>query len=225
MTAHINHPHPSLHHPPGQSHKAHPPQHPKKKHPKHHKKTRPDYKNLFDTCVINPKKLGAIDAIATKIIHNRHRYEQLVQSVEGNIPGWFVGLVHNLEAGFSFDRHLHNGDPLTARTVHVPAGRPVHGNPPFTWEESAQDALRHDGLTSVTDWSVANAHFKLEGFNGYGYWSHGINSPYLWSCSNHYTKGKFVKDGVYDPNAVSHQAGSAVVLKRLVDRGAVVVNG
>src|SRR5262245_49389482 len=105
MTTHMKHPHPHPHphHPLKTTHKARPPQHPKKKHPKHPKKShRPDYKNLFDTCVINAKKLGAVDAIATQIIHNRQRYEQLVQSVAGTIPWWFVGLVHNLEAGFSF---------------------------------------------------------------------------------------------------------------------------
>jgi len=47
----------------------------------------------------------------------------------------------------------------------------------------------------------------------------------LWSFSNHYTKGKYVKDGVFDPNAVSQQVGSALVLKRLVERGAAVLTG
>src|SRR5262245_19318306 len=215
MAPHITH-HQRSH----KSHKAHQPQHPKKAHSNHHKKVRPDYKNLFDTCVINPKKVGKVDHIATRIIHNRQRYEKLVQSVAGTIPWWFVGLVHHLEAGLSFDLHLHNGDPLTARTVQVPAGRPVDGNPPFTWEESGQDALRYEGLTAVTDWSLDNTLYKLEGYNGYGYWSQGVNSPYLWGFSNHYTKGKYVKDHVFDKNAVSHQAGSAVVLKRLIDRGA-----
>jgi lysozyme family protein len=213
------------------SHKAHHPAHHKKRL---HKHARPDYQKLFDTCVIDPKRVRAIDRDATKIIHNMDRYKKLVQSVEGSIPWWFVGLAHKMEADSSFKHHLHNGDPLTARTVQVPAGRPIanpQANPsqapgpgnPYTWEESAQDALRYQGLTKVTDWSLANALYRLEGYNGYGYLYHGINSPYLWSFSNHYTKGHFVKDRVFDPNAVSHQAGSAVVLKRLVERGAVVL--
>jgi len=204
------------------SHKAHHPDHHKKKL---HRHARPDYKKLFDTCVIDPKKVGVIDLDVTKTIHNMDRYKKLVLSVEGNIPWWFVGLVHKMEASFSFNHHLHNGDPLTARTVQVPAGRPVHGTPPFTWEESAQDAARYQGLTKVTDWSLVNALYRLEGYNGYGYLYHGINSPYLWSFSNHYTKGKYVKDGVFDPNAVSQQVGSALVLKRLVERGAAVLTG
>jgi lysozyme family protein len=205
------------------SRKAHHPQHHKNNQHQHTKKARPDYQKLFDTCVVDAKKAGTIDQIATKILHNKDRYVKLVQSVEGTIPWWFVGLVHYLEAGLSFARHLHNGDPLTARTVQVPAGRPVHGKPPFTWEESAQDAVRLQGLTKVTDWSLPNALYLLEGYNGYGYLHHGINSPYLWGFSNHYTKGKYVRDGVFDPNAVSQQAGAAVLLKRLVERNAVVL--
>jgi lysozyme family protein len=204
--------------------KAHQQHHKNKQH-KNKKPPLPDYKKLFDTCKIDHDKLGKIDHTGTTIIHNMDRYKKLVQSVEGNIPWWFIGLVHKMEAGFSFERHLHNGDPLTAPTVQVPQGRPLYGPAPFTWEESAQDAVRHQGLTKVTDWSLANALCLLEGYNGPGYRNHGINSPYLWSFSNHYTKGKYVKDGVFDANAVSQQVGSALVLKRLVERGAVVLAG
>ena len=100
------------------SRKAH---HPHHKQKQLHKHARPDYQKLFDTCVIDPKKVGVVDVDATKIIHNSERYKKLVQSVQGQIPWWFVGLVHKMEANLSFARHLHNGDPLTARTVQVPA--------------------------------------------------------------------------------------------------------
>jgi lysozyme family protein len=67
----------------------------------------------------------------------------------------------------NFNRHLHNGDPLTSRTVHVPAGRPKSGTPPFTWEQSAVDALAYDGLTQVTDWSIEHVAYVFENFNGW----------------------------------------------------------
>ena len=60
--------------------------------------------------------------------------------------------------------------------------------------------------------------FKMEQFNGFGYRVKGINSPYLWSFSNHYTKGKFTRDGFFDPNAVSKQIGAAVLLRRMSER-------
>ena len=128
-----------------------------------------------------------------------------------------VGIIHSLEAGGDFTRHLHNGDPLTARTTHVPAGRPKTGKPPFTWEQSAIDALRGQGLAAWKDWSVPGTLFQLEGYNGFGYRDHhpDVPSPYLWSCSNHYTRGKYVADGRFSPTAVSQQVGAALLLKQL----------
>jgi lysozyme family protein len=61
--------------------------------------------------------------------------------------------------------------------------------------------------------------YVLEGYNGFGYRSKGIRSPYLWSFSNLYEKGKYVADHQFDPNAVSKQVGSAVLLKLLSEGG------
>ena len=36
------------------------------------------------------------------------------------------------------------------------------GKPPFTWEQSAIDALQFDGLTTVTTWTLPIILFKLE---------------------------------------------------------------
>lgn len=176
-----------------------------------------EYQRLFDTCVVNPDKLSEINSIVKKILDNKTRYEKVGNKL--NIPWYFIGITHSLEGGSNFKTHLHNGDPLTARTVQVPSGRPKTGNPPFEWEFSAEDALILEGLDKWTVWSVPGILFKLEGYNGYGYHkaSININSPYLWSFSNHYTKGKFIKDGEYSPTAVSKQCGAAILLRRLTE--------
>jgi len=57
-----------------------------------------------------------------------------------------------MECGFDFAGHLHNGDPLTDRTTHVPANRPINGTPLFSWQESAVDALTLEGFKQETDW-------------------------------------------------------------------------
>jgi lysozyme family protein len=133
------------------------------------------------------------------------------------IPWWFVAGIHMLESSFNFTRHLHNGDSLKARTFRVPAGRPVAGNPPFTWEESARDALTGERLNDQADWSLARALYRWEAYNGFGYRRRSVPTPYLWSFSNVYTKGKFVGDGVFSANAKSQQVGAAVFLKGLLD--------
>jgi lysozyme family protein len=141
-----------------------------------------------------------------------------------SVPWYFIACVHYMECNFSFKHHLHNGDPLTGYTVHVPANRPKVGHaPPFTFEESAVDAIKLMKYDQVTNWSLSFILLKLEGYNGFGYNRKGIHTPYLWSYSNHYTKGKYVKDGVYDADAVSSQLGAAVILKRMEQRALISI--
>ena len=172
-----------------------------------------EYQRLFDTCVIKLDKLPEIKPIVNKILNGKSRYEALANKV--GIPWYFIGITHSLEAGCDFNKHLHNGDPLTTETIRVPKNRPRTGTPPYTWDFSAEDALTD--LAGWNNWTVPGMLFKLEGYNGYGYHSRGINSPYLWSFSNHYTKGKFIADKVYSSTAVSKQCGAAILLRRLTE--------
>ena len=82
------------------------------------------------------------------------------------------------------------------------------------------------GLNKWTDWSVPGLLYKLEGYNGFGYRNKHpeVLSPYLWSFSNHYSKGKFVADGTWSPVAVSKQCGAAVLLRRMSETGAITFN-
>ena len=174
------------------------------------------YELLYESCLCRPARKATVNGLAKKIRANRQRYQKVGRAV--GVPWYVVGIIHSLEAGDDFTRHLHNGDPLTSRTVHVPAGRPVRGKPPFTWEQSAIDALRGRGLGAWKDWSVTGTLYQLEGYNGFGYRDHHptVPSPYLWSFSNHYTRGKYVADGRFSPTAVSQQVGAALLLKQLV---------
>lgn len=180
---------------------------------------RKKYEDLFNTCNINLGKAGAVENIISKITPNKSRYETVGNRL--GIPWYFIAVIHNMESGLSFKRHLHNGDPLTARTVHVPKGRPVKGSPPFTWEASAEDSLQYQKLDKWTDWSLPGVLYKIEEYNGWGYRSKHphVLSPYLWSFSNHYTKGKYVADGTWSETAVSQQCGAAVLLRRMAEKG------
>lgn len=181
-----------------------------------------EYKDLFASCEVRPEKVAQVGKVKDKIVKNRARYSE-VEGITG-VPWFVIGVIHNLEGSLSFKIHLHNGDPLTARTVSVPRGRPVAGAPPFRWEDSAVDALQFDNMTGLKNWTLAATLFKLEGFNGFGYRTNHpeVLTPYLWSFSNHYTKGKFVGDHKFDPNVVSAQCGAATILQVLVKDGTVV---
>ncbi|MBS1730718.1 MAG: hypothetical protein JSS67_08055 [Bacteroidetes bacterium] len=174
-----------------------------------------EYQRLFDTCIIHPEKYDEVNAIIKTITTHNNRYQKVAAVV--NVPWFFIGILHAMESGNDFKTHLYNGDSLKARTVNVPAGRPKTGNPPFEWEYSAIDSLEYDGLDVWYDWSIPGILYKMEGYNGFGYRSKGINSPYLWSYSNHYTRGKFLSDGKYSSTAVSKQCGGAVLLRRMVE--------
>lgn len=180
-----------------------------------------EYKQLFDGCVIQSEKFPAIDKIIRTILDAKPRYETIEANT--NVPWFFIGIIHCLEANINFEKHLHNGDPLTARTKQVPMNRPKTGNPPFMWEASATDALQLKSLDKWEDWSIPGMLFQFERYNGFGYRPRGINSPYLWSFSNHYVKGKFVKDGIFNENAVSKQCGAAVLLRRMSEKQVAVM--
>jgi lysozyme family protein len=180
---------------------------------------RAEYQNLFDTCEVNADRQNEVAGLAASITQHRSRYEAVGTPLA--IPWFFIGVIHNMESSQRFDRHLHNGDPLTARTVHVPPGRPKSGDPPFTWELSATDALILEGLDKVTDWRLPALLYQIEKYNGFGYRTRhpDVLSPYLWSGSQHYTRGKFVADGTFDPDAVSKQSGAGVILQHMVNQG------
>jgi len=180
---------------------------------------RSEYQALFDTCQIRPAKAQEVETAVGSLIANKARYAAVGDPL--GIPWTVVAVIHNMECSQNFSKHLHNGDPLTARTVHVPAGRPKSGTPPFTWEESATDALIYDGLAAWTDWSIPGILYCLERYNGWGYRRHHpeVKSPYLWSGSNHYTSGKYVADGTWSDNAVSKQIGAATLLRRMAEKG------
>jgi lysozyme family protein len=180
---------------------------------------RTEYQDLFDTCMIRPEKSAVVDQIATKIVQKQTRYAAVGDPL--GIPWYFVGIIHNMEASLNFNTHLHNGDPLTKRTTNVPAGRPTTGSPPFTWEFSASDALNR--LKTWTDWAIPGILYMMEAYNGFGYRIHhpAVLSPYLWSFTTHYVKGKYVSDGTWSPAAVSQQCGAAALLRRMSESGVI----
>ena len=109
------------------------------------------------------------------------------------------------------------GATKTALGLFAPAGRPLAGTPPFTWCQSARDALMQKGYHQIDDWSVAHMLYLLERYNGMGYRRRGVPTPYLWSFSNVYEKGKFVADGRFDAEAVSRQCGAVPMLKAVLN--------
>jgi lysozyme family protein len=185
-----------------------------------------EYLDHWTNYTINSTFVSALKHCADEIEKHRTIYEEV--SKETGVPWYVIAVIHSMEASFNFGKHLHNGNPLTARTVDVPKGRPKKGTPPFTWQESAIDALSYDGATSIETWNIPIMFWFLEGFNGWGYrtgegrnTTPNFRSPYIYSGTTYYEKGKYVKDGSsgFDPNFVSKQVGCMAQLKELENRG------
>jgi lysozyme family protein len=182
-----------------------------------------EYEDLWASVSIRQDRKSDIQAIVDRIILRQGKYAAVERDT--GVPWKIVAAIHALESSLSFSGHLHNGDPLTSKTIHVPSGRPLSGEPPFTWEQSAIDALRMKITNEISTFSIPESLWYLERYNGFGYRGGGRNttppmrSPYLWSFTNHYSKGKYVKDGVFDPNAISRQAGAAAILFALHNEG------
>lgn len=138
----------------------------------------------------------------------RSRYQAV--SVRSGVPWAVVAVIHERECSQDWAGSLAQGDPWRQVSVHVPAGR----GPFSSWEEAAVDALVHCAPYAArnTDWSIGGTLTKLEEYNGLGYAARHQPSPYIWSGTDQYKSGKYVRDGVYDPNAVDNQPGCAGLL-------------
>ena len=180
---------------------------------------RAEYERLYASAAIRPERVAEVARVVRKIVSAWLRYESVAFAV--GCPAHLVALIHSMECGLDFSRHLHNGDPLNARTVRVPAGRPVSGSPPYPWEESATDALTMHHVDVWHDWSIPGLCYVLEGYNGWGYrrYHAEVPSPYLWSGTSVYTAGKYVADGTWSSTAVSKQCGAMALLRGLADCG------
>jgi lysozyme family protein len=130
------------------------------------------------------------------------------------VPWAFIAVAHERECSQDWAGSLAQGDPWNKISIHVPAGR----GPFKSWEEAAVDALVNCAphAASNKDWSVGGTLTMLEQYNGLGYASRGVPSPYVWAGTDQYRSGKFVRDGVYDPSAVDGQLGCAGLLMAMM---------
>ncbi len=150
--------------------------------------------------------------VAKRLVASKQRY--LTVSKKTGIPWPFIAVTHQRESSQDWGASLAQGDPWNQESTHVPKGR----GPFKSWEDAAYDALvncsPHASLNK--DWSIGGLLTKLEEYNGLGYVNHGLPSPYIWSGTDQYKSGKYIADGVFDPNAVDKQLGCAGLIMAMM---------
>lgn len=152
-----------------------------------------------------------LDEVVSIIEKNKIRYIKVQEKTK--VPWEVVASIHYLEGGLDFTRILHNGERLPViKTKLVPKGR----GPFYNWEEAAVDALLM--TKRPVYWTIANTLDYIERYNGLGYRKYhpDVPSPYLWSGTQFYKKGKYASDGKFDKNLVSKQIGAVPIIKALL---------
>jgi lysozyme family protein len=146
-------------------------------------------------------------------------YKPRLQAMERktNVPWFVIAVIRQRECGMdaAWACNIANGQRWDKVTTIVPKGR----GPFKSWEQAAEDALRncHPYAAKWTDWSVGGMLTLLEQYNGLGYANRGRPSPYIWSGTDQYVKGKYIRDGVYDPEAIDKQLGCAGLIKAMME--------
>lgn len=154
------------------------------------------------------------DAVGKRLVAPDAKQHYTNVSAKTGVPWAFIAVTHERECSQDWHGSLAQGDPWNRISVHVPAGR----GPFPSWEAAAVDALincaPHAGQNK--DWSIGSALLMLETYNGLGYAARGIASPYIWSGTDQYHGGKYVRDGIFDPRAFDQQLGCAGLLRAMM---------
>lgn len=163
--------------------------------------------------VVNPNLVGMFKTIAQHLVAPSAQVRYKTVSKETSVPWAVIAVVHEREASQSWAANLAQGDRWDHVSTHVPR----HEGPFSSWEEAAIHALTIDApyLAHWGDWRIGGALVGLKAYNGFGYDSHGIPSPYLWAGTDRYKRGKYTSDGHLDLNAVDHQPGCVGLLKAM----------
>jgi len=159
------------------------------------------------------KLLRSLYPAAKRLVAAKLRYQSVARRT--GVPWPIIAVIHERESSQSWSRSLAQGDPWDRLSVHVPAGR----GPFASWEDAAVDALVNCAPHAARwrDWSIGGALTLLEQYNGLGYARRGVPSPYVWAGTDQYRAGKYVRDGVYDPQAIDRQPGCAGLLKAMME--------
>jgi lysozyme family protein len=173
---------------------------------------RAGYRDLWSRMKV--VKTAEATSQAKRVIANKARYRAI--EARTGVPWFVVGCLHMRESNGNFGTYLGNGQPLNRRTTIVPKGR----GPFSSFEDGAYDALvTVEHLDEITEWGPEHVAYAMEKFNGFGYRhpSRNIPSPYLWGGTSVQQRGKFVRDGVYDPAVMDSQLGGMAVLKQIME--------
>ena len=180
----------------------------------------PDQAARWKSAKLRPEWFNTADKIVSAWLRDKAIYQKLEAARANGVPAQFIIGFHERESSRDFKAHLHEGSPLNRRTRFVPTNRPSVWLPPSDWYSSALDALYDYEHLDRRDWKHTQSALQAaESYNGLGYQSKGRVSPYLWSGTNLFERGKYTGDGKFDPMARDQQIGVAAIMLGFQRRG------
>jgi lysozyme family protein len=182
----------------------------------------PEYAHLLATAKITRTRpvMEGVDRIM------RVLPSYLNTAAETDVPATWIGPTDCREDDCDPRCGIGQGDPWSRVSVNVP-----RGEGPFSSKAAADRFYLHydriDVLQGVMAWDLVYAAWCWERWNGFGPRAHGRLSGYPWSCTDVYDPpryggrgngGKYVRDGVWDPDAVDEQPGAVALYLELIQR-------
>lgn len=148
---------------------------------------------------------------------NAERYAAV--AAQTGVPPQLIAALHYRESSMKFDTYLHQGDKLGKKAVNHPNNIPIMHD----WETAAIHALNQKkgirdelNMDEHTTDPAALATYA-ERYNGLGYHNRGKESPYVYSGTDVYKGGKYVRDGVYNSKVWDQQPGVMALMASLQD--------
>lgn len=176
-----------------------------------------EYAAYLSRMAATPSKTGQIDAAAKRVLRPENMDVYQTATAGTAIPPAFIGALELRESNCDPSRALGQGDRWDRVSVNVPRGQG-----PF---KSRLDAMKfyihYDGLDDNSHpWGMEYACWRGERWNGFGPRAHGRATGYLWAGTSIYDRptglgGKYVRDGVWDPDTFDVQLGIVPVLLRI----------
>lgn len=178
-----------------------------------------EYGQLIAQAHIRPECEHVLEMAGNRLLHDKLVYQKI--ELNTGVPTAVLMALSEREMSGNLHCYLGNGQHLTMRTTIVPKNRGPFPDTPEGFITGALDALHLDGLDQIArapeGWTLPRAAYESELWNGFGYRSHGIPSPYVFGGMTVQKRGKYVRDGVYDSTMMDPQLGTIAIMEKLFE--------
>lgn len=179
----------------------------------------PEYARLVATARIRPEVEAVLEKACRRLLRDKDVYDEAFEKT--GVPTAALMALAEREMTGNLHRYLGNGQVLTRRTTIVPIGRGPFPDTHEGFVAGCLDALRLDGLDKVAHtpegWTLPRFGYESEDWNGWGYRSRGIPTPYFVGGTTAQRSGKFIADHVFDPNHMDEQLGTLAIVEKLFE--------